>query len=80
MRCRATIKHLKKSNGAKIASGDEAERTMGKHLVEAKLPQGTRLLRGELYPVKVEHVNRGQPSWKTRATSSRRLLRPLERR
>lgn len=57
-RCRAVIKDSKKPNRVKIACRDEAEQNMVKRIVEAKLPQGARVLRDELYPVKVDHVNR----------------------
>lgn len=57
-RCRAVIKDPKKPNRVKIACRDEAEQNMVKRIVEAKLPQGARVLRDELYPVKVDHVNR----------------------
>ncbi|KAJ6439126.1 reverse transcriptase [Purpureocillium lavendulum] len=57
-RCRAVIKDSKKPNRVKIACRDEAEQNMVKRIVEAKLPRGARMLRDELYPVKVDHVNR----------------------
>jgi len=51
-------KDPKKPNRVKIACRDEAEQNMLKRIVEAKLPHGARVLRDELYPVKVDHVNR----------------------
>ncbi|KAJ6437636.1 endonuclease/exonuclease/phosphatase [Purpureocillium lavendulum] len=56
-RCRAVIKDPKKPNRVKIACQDEAKQNMVKRIVEAKLPQGARVLRDKLYPVKVDHVN-----------------------
>ncbi|KAJ6436683.1 reverse transcriptase [Purpureocillium lavendulum] len=57
-RCRAVIKDPKKPNRIRIACRDENEHNMVKQVVGAKLPHGARLLRDELYPVKVDHVNR----------------------
>lgn len=57
-RCRAVTKDSKRPNRIRIACRDEAEHNMVKRLVEAKLTRGARILRDELYPVKVDHVNR----------------------
>ncbi|KAM4067555.1 reverse transcriptase (RNA-dependent DNA polymerase) [Hirsutella rhossiliensis] len=57
-RCRAVIKDPRKPNRVRIACRDKEEQSMLKRVVGAKLPQGVRMLRDELYPVKVDHVNR----------------------
>lgn len=57
-RCRAVTKDSKRPNRIRIACRDEAEHKMVKRLVEPKLTRGARILRDELYPVKVDHVNR----------------------
>jgi hypothetical protein len=56
-RCLAVIKDPKKPR-IKIACRNEEEHKTIKRLVEAKLPRGTRMLRDDLHPIKVDHVNR----------------------
>ncbi|KJZ68779.1 hypothetical protein HIM_11823 [Hirsutella minnesotensis 3608] len=57
-RCRAVTKDRKNPNRIRIACRDEAEQQMMKRLVGAKLTRGARILRDELYPIKVDNVNR----------------------
>ena len=57
-RCRAVTKDRKNPNRIRIACRDEAEHDLVKQLADTKLPSGVRLLRDELYPVKVDNVNR----------------------
>ncbi|PNH37118.1 hypothetical protein VD0004_g9657 [Verticillium dahliae] len=56
-RCLAVTKDPKKPR-IRIACRNEEEHTMVKRLVGAKLPRGARMLRDELYPVKVDYVSR----------------------
>lgn len=56
-RCLAVTKDPKKPR-IRIACRNEQEHAMVKQLVEAKLPRGARMLRDELYPVKVDYVSR----------------------
>jgi regulator of replication initiation timing len=57
-RCRAVTRDAKNANRIKIACRDEAEQHMVKQVAETKIALGTRVLRDELYPVKVDNVNR----------------------
>lgn len=57
-RCRAVTKDPKKPHRVRIACRDEAEHNTVKRVVEAKLTQGARILRDDLYPVRVDSVNR----------------------
>ena len=57
-RCRAVTVDRKNNNRIRIACRDEAEHQMIKQLAEPKIPRGARVLRDELYPVKVDNVNR----------------------
>ncbi|KAM3550091.1 hypothetical protein ARSEF4850_008517, partial [Beauveria asiatica] len=57
-RCRAVTKDRKNPNRIRIACRDEVEHDLVKQLAHAKLPTGARVMRDELYPVKVDNVNR----------------------
>jgi hypothetical protein len=57
-RCRAVTKDPKNPNRIRIACRDEAELRMVKQVAERKMAPGTRVLRDELYPIKVDNVNR----------------------
>ncbi|KAJ6437894.1 reverse transcriptase [Purpureocillium lavendulum] len=46
------------SSRARIICRDEAEHQLVKRLVGTKLPRGARMLRDEVRPVRVDHVNR----------------------
>jgi hypothetical protein len=56
-RCLAVIKDPKKPR-IRIACRNEEENKTIKRLVEVKLPRGTRMLRDDLHPIKVDHVSR----------------------
>ena len=57
-RCRAVTLDRKNTHRIRIACRDDAEHRMVKRLVEVEAPRGARILRDELYPVKVDNVNR----------------------
>jgi cell division septum initiation protein DivIVA len=57
-RCRAVTRDAKNTSRIKIACRDETELHMVKHAVETKIALGVRVLRDELYPIKVDNVNR----------------------
>jgi hypothetical protein len=57
-RCRAVIKDLKNPHRVRIACRDEAKHKMVKQLVEGKLTRGARVLKDDLYPIRVDSVNR----------------------
>ena len=57
-RCRAVTKDSKRPNRIRIACRDEQELQTVKRTLETNLTRGARILRDELYPVKVDHVNR----------------------
>ncbi|KAK4097187.1 hypothetical protein N658DRAFT_569480 [Parathielavia hyrcaniae] len=57
-RCRAVTKDPKNPNRVRIACRDEAELSMVKQVTERKMAPGTRVPRNELYPIKVDNVNR----------------------
>ena len=48
----------KNTNRIKIVYRDESEQQMIKQTVETKMLAGVRVLRDELYPIKVDNVNR----------------------
>jgi hypothetical protein len=57
-RCRAVTVDLKKENRFKIACRDEAEYQLVKRVAEANIGRGARVLRDDLYPIKVDGVRR----------------------
>jgi hypothetical protein len=52
-RCRAVTVDPKNPNRIRIACRDEAEHQLDKKAAEAKIGAGARVLRDELYPIKV---------------------------
>jgi hypothetical protein len=57
-RCRAVTVDPKNTNRIRIACRDEAEHQLVKKVAEAKIGAGARVLRDELYPIKVDSVNK----------------------
>jgi uncharacterized coiled-coil protein SlyX len=57
-RCRAVTVDPKKENRIKIACRDEAEHQLVKRVAEANVAGGVRVLRDDLYPIKVDSVRR----------------------
>jgi hypothetical protein len=57
-RCRAVTVDPKNTNRIRIACRDEAEHQLVKKVAEARIGAGARVLRDELYPIKVDSVNR----------------------
>ena len=57
-RCRAVTRDARNTSRIKIACRDESERDMVKQAAETKIAPGIRVLRDELYPIKVDNVNR----------------------
>ncbi|EXJ95095.1 hypothetical protein A1O1_00214 [Capronia coronata CBS 617.96] len=57
-RCRAVTRDAMNASRVKIACRDETELHMVKQVAETKIAPGIRVLRDELYPVKVDNVNR----------------------
>lgn len=57
-RCRAVTVDPKNTNRIRIACRDEAEHQLVKKVAETKVGAGARVLRDELYPIKVDSVNR----------------------
>jgi hypothetical protein len=57
-RCRAVTRDAKNTSRIKIACRDETELQMVKRVAETKMAPGARVLRDELYPIKVDSVNR----------------------
>jgi hypothetical protein len=57
-RCRAVTKDAKNPHRLRIACRDEAEHKAVKHAIEANLTPGVRILRDELFPIRVDNVNR----------------------
>ncbi|PQE19020.1 reverse transcriptase protein [Rutstroemia sp. NJR-2017a BVV2] len=57
-RCRAVTIDPKNPHRVRIACRDEAEHKTVKQAVEANLVQGARILRDDLYPIRVDSVNR----------------------
>lgn len=56
-RCRAVTVDPKNTNRIRIACRDEAEHQLVKKVAEAKIGAGARVLRDELYLIKVDSVN-----------------------
>ncbi len=57
-RCRAVTRDTKNPSRIKIVCRDESEQQVIKQTAETKMPAGVRILRDELYPIKVDNVNR----------------------
>ncbi|KAJ6114720.1 hypothetical protein N7486_000498 [Penicillium sp. IBT 16267x] len=57
-RCRAVTVGPRNTNRIRIACRDEAEHQLVKKAAEAKIGAGARVLRDELYPIKVDSVKR----------------------
>lgn len=57
-RCRAVTVDPKRENRIKIACRDEAEHQLVKRVAEANVTYGARVLRDDLYPIKVDSVRR----------------------
>ncbi|KAI9146629.1 hypothetical protein HJFPF1_13612 [Paramyrothecium foliicola] len=57
-RCRAMTKDQKNKHHIRIACRNEDEHSLVKRVAETKVPRGARVLRDELYPIKVDNVNR----------------------
>ena len=57
-RCRAVTKDPKNPHRIRIACRDEGEHKAVKRLVEANLTRGARILGDDLYPIRVDSVNR----------------------
>lgn len=57
-RCWAVTRDAKNASRVKIACRDETELHMVKQVAETKIAPGIRVLRDELYPVKVDNVSR----------------------
>ena len=57
-RCRAVTKDPKNPHRIRIACRDEAEHEQVKRVVGANLAPGTRVLRDDIYPIRVDSVNR----------------------
>jgi hypothetical protein len=57
-RCRAVTRDAKNVSRIKIACRDESELQLVKDAAETKIAPGVRILRDELYPIKVDNVNR----------------------
>ncbi|RYP13221.1 hypothetical protein DL766_009878 [Monosporascus sp. MC13-8B] len=57
-RCRAVTRDAKNPHRVRIACRDEAEHKAVKQAMEAKLVPGVRILRDELFPIRVDNVNR----------------------
>jgi hypothetical protein len=57
-RCRAVTVDLKNTNRFRIACRDEPERQLVKKVAEATIGAGARVLRDDLYPIKVDSVKK----------------------
>lgn len=57
-RCAAVVKDAKNSNRIKVICRDEAELQLVKEAAEKTAVSGARVLRDQLYPVKVDNANR----------------------
>ncbi|KAJ5737265.1 uncharacterized protein N7483_002390 [Penicillium malachiteum] len=57
-RCRAVTVSPRNNNRIRIACRDEAEHQLVKKVAEAKIGAGARVLRDDLYPIKVDSVRR----------------------
>jgi hypothetical protein len=78
-RCRAVTVDPKNTNRIRIACRDEAEHQLVKKVAEAKIGAGARVLRDELYPIKVDSVNKAavlDENGDIRVGASARRMRP----
>ncbi|KZL86802.1 reverse transcriptase, partial [Colletotrichum incanum] len=57
-RCRAVTKDPRNPHRIRIACRNDEEHTKVKRVVEANLTQGVRVLRDDIYPIRVDSVNR----------------------
>lgn len=57
-RCRAVTKDPKDASRVRVMCRNEEEQQTIKQLAEAKLPQGARVLRDDLHPIRVDNVLR----------------------
>jgi hypothetical protein len=57
-RCRAVTRDARNTGRVRIACRDEPEQHMVRQAAETKIAPGIRVLRDELYPIKVDNVNR----------------------
>ncbi|SCO54574.1 related to reverse transcriptase [Fusarium fujikuroi] len=57
-RCRAVTKDPKNPHRIRISCRDESEHEAVKRIAETKLARGIRVLRDDLYPIKVDNVSR----------------------
>jgi hypothetical protein len=57
-RCRAVTRDAKNASRIRIACRDESEQQLVRQAAETKIAAGVRVLRDELYPIKVDNVNR----------------------
>ncbi|KAF5964566.1 reverse transcriptase [Fusarium coicis] len=57
-RCRAVTKDPKNPHHIRISCRDESEHEAVKQIAETKLARGIRVLRDDLYPIKVDNVSR----------------------
>jgi len=57
-RCRAVTRDAKNTSRVRIVCRDETEQHIVKQAAETKIAPGIRVLRDELYPIKVDNVNR----------------------
>ncbi len=56
-RCRAVTTDARNRMRFGIICRDETEHQLVKRLVGTKLPRGARMLRDEVHPIRVDHVN-----------------------
>jgi uncharacterized coiled-coil protein SlyX len=57
-RCRAVTKDPKNPHRVRVTCRDESEHETVKRVAETKLAPGARILRDDLYPIRVDNVNR----------------------
>ena len=57
-RCRTVTVDPKNTHLIRIACCDEAEHQLVKKVTEVKIGEGAQVLRDELYPIKVDSVNK----------------------
>jgi hypothetical protein len=57
-RCRAVTRDPKNPHRIRITCRDDSEHEIVKRIAEANLTQGARILRDDLYPIRVANVNR----------------------
>ncbi|GKU22897.1 unnamed protein product [Fusarium langsethiae] len=57
-RCRAVTKDPKNPHRVRVTCRDESEHEIVKRVAETKLAPGARILRDDLYPIRVDNVSR----------------------